>query len=61
MKQKWNDEDRQRFADGDRLKAKTIPPADKPGTTVDDWSFLFEDDTPLECGLENPENCEACQ
>ena len=21
----------------------------------------FEDDTPLECGLEDPEECEACQ
>ena len=21
----------------------------------------FEDDTPIECGLENPEICESCQ
>ena len=21
----------------------------------------FQDDTPLECGLENPEECESCQ
>lgn len=22
---------------------------------------VFEDDTPLECGIENPETCESCQ
>jgi hypothetical protein len=24
------------------------------------FGYLFDDDTPLECGIENPEICESC-
>lgn len=33
-------------------------PADPP---PDDDESMFDDDTPLACGLENPEVCESCQ
>lgn len=32
-----------------------------PGLSDPPLSNPFEDDTPLECGLENPETCESCE
>lgn len=62
---RWSEADRRRFADGDRLRAKTIPVADKPAPTVDEWEGFTDgvlgDDTPLACGIENPESCEVCE
>ena len=30
-------------------------------TAIDSTMDMFADDTPLECGLENPDICESCQ
>ena len=37
---------------GYRAKVKAIDP---------NGANMFTDDTPLECGIENPEVCESCQ
>jgi hypothetical protein len=34
---RWDDEDRQRFADGDRLKARTVPKKRFDGPDVEEW------------------------
>lgn len=40
--------------------AKTQMQAAK--TQIDqEFGDLFDDDTPLACGIENPEHCESCQ
>jgi hypothetical protein len=33
----WDDEDRRRFADGDRLKARTVPAKRWDGPDVEEW------------------------
>ena len=58
---KWSEPDRQRFADRDVLKAQTVPGRRADGPQADEWDDPFLDDTPLACGIENPESCESCQ
>jgi hypothetical protein len=36
-KQRWTPEDRQRFADRDRLRASNVPPKTDPGPDPDEW------------------------
>lgn len=36
-KGKWTEQDRQRFADRDRLRAQTIPSKPKPAPEADEW------------------------
>ena len=56
----WSAEDRQRFADGDVLRASTVPSG--KAVVVDDFAAAMEelDDDLLACGVENPEVCESC-
>ena len=42
----WRDEDRQRFADGDRLRASTVPGRLKIPPAVDDWLDLRAEERP---------------
>ena len=60
-RQPWTAEDRQRFADGDVLRASTVPA--KKASVVDDFAAAMDelDDELLACGVENPEVCESCQ
>lgn len=37
LKNKWSDDDRRRFADGDRLRARAIPGKSKPGPSQHEW------------------------
>lgn len=59
----WSAKDRQAFADGNILKASTVPGKKADGPSVDDWDDDWGDDAdiPLACGIENPETCESCQ
>ena len=59
----WSSEDRQRFADRDVLKARTVPAKRREGPSVEEWDALIDDDEELVpfCDLENPESCESCQ
>ena len=61
MGRPWSDLDRERFAERNILKASTVPAKRHDGPDVDEWDDPFDDDTPLVCGLENPETCESCQ
>ena len=56
----WSAEDRQRFADGDVLRASTVP--SRKAVVVDDFAAAMDelDDDLLACGVENPEVCESC-
>ena len=56
----WSVEDRQRFADGDVLRASTVPSG--KAVVVDDFAAAMDelDDGLLACGVENPEVCESC-
>lgn len=56
----WSVEDRQRFADGDVLRASTVPV--RKSVVVDDFAAAMDelDDGLLVCGVENPEVCESC-
>ena len=38
MKRRWSDEDRQRFGDGDRLRASSVPGRRKTGPSADEWA-----------------------
>ena len=60
-RQPWTTEDRQRFADGDVLRASTVPAG--KSVVVDDFAAAMDelDDEVLACGVENPEVCESCQ
>jgi len=63
MSDKWTDEDRQRFADRNILKAQTVPKKVRVYPEVDEWDEDWFTDEELEapsCDLENPEECEAC-
>ena len=42
-KGRWGNDDRQRFADRDRLRAQTIPSKRKPEPTVDEWAWEMEE------------------
>ena len=42
----WSDADRRRYAEGDRLRASTVPSRRGPGPSADEWCD-DEDDTPL--------------
>jgi hypothetical protein len=56
----WSVEDRQRFADGDVLRASTVPV--RKSVVVDDFAAAMDelDEGLLVCGVENPEVCESC-
>ena len=63
----WSQDDKQRFADGDVLKASTMPGKRPTGPSADEWGddWELETDTPIvpqgeACDLENPEACEVC-
>ena len=60
----WTKLDRQKFADGDILKASSVPGKRPVGPSVDDWDTDWGDgaDEPVvaSCDLENPESCDAC-
>lgn len=58
---RWSRDDRQRFADGDVLKASTVPGKRVEGPDASEWDDLFDDDEPLACGIENPDYCDTCQ
>jgi len=63
MSEKWSDEDRQRFADRNVLKARTVPSKRAPKPEPDEWDEDWFTDEELEapsCDLENPTECEAC-
>ena len=66
-RQPWTTEDRQRFADGNVLRASTVPagkvPHGRRADVVDDFAAAMDelDDELLACGVENPEVCESCQ
>lgn len=34
---KWSQADRQRFSDGDRLRALAVPARRRPGPSADEW------------------------
>ena len=57
----WSAEDRQRFADGDVLRASTVPSG--KSVVADDFAAAMDEfeDGLLACGVENPEVCESCQ
>ena len=63
----WSASDRQRFADGNILKASAVPGQRTAGPTVDDWGDVdgWGDDADIpvvaSCDLENPESCDSCQ
>ena len=63
----WSAEDCQAFADGNILKASTVPGKQAGGPSVDAWGddrghdWGDDADVPLVCGVENPETCESCQ
>lgn len=74
-RQPWTTEDRQRFADGDVLRASTVRagrgssggpagkvPHGRRAGVVDDFAAAMDelDDELLACGVENPEVCESC-
>lgn len=40
----WDDDDRQRFADRDILRAQTIPSKRDEGPSADEWDDLDTDD-----------------
>ena len=46
MRAAWSDADRRRYAEGDRLRASTVPSRRGPGPSADEWCD-DEDDTPL--------------
>ena len=56
----WSAEDRQRFADGDVLRASTVPA--RKGVVVDDFAAAMDElgEGSLACGVENPEVCDSC-
>ena len=60
----WTKLDRQKFADGDILKASSVPGKRPVGPSVDDWGEDWGDDADepvvASCDLENPESCDAC-
>lgn len=65
----WSATDKQSFADGDVLKAKTVPVKRDGGPQVDEWDDghdwgvwadeWLDADAGL-CDLADPETCEAC-
>ena len=61
MTKQWSNDDRQRFADGDVLKASSIPSKRSVGPPVDDWGDDADEPILGFCDLENPESCESCQ
>ena len=36
---RWSKEDRRRFADGNRLRASSIPGKRRPGPSADEWDL----------------------
>jgi len=40
----WSAADRRAFADGNRLRASTIPGRVRPGPSVDEWDFDDDED-----------------
>ena len=42
MKRPWSAQDAQRFRDGDRLRASSVPGRRDPGPSADEWNW--EDD-----------------
>jgi hypothetical protein len=45
MKRPWGDEDRQRFADRDILRARTRPGKRQPGPDASEWPVEPQDDS----------------
>lgn len=50
-KPRWSDDDRQRFRDGDILRARSIPGKRQDGPSADEW-----DDDPV---VDSPDNLNA--
>lgn len=44
LKSRWSSDDRRRFADGDRLRARKIPGKNKPGPSHDEWDYEPDSD-----------------
>lgn len=59
MKNRWSKQDRQRFADGDRLKAQAISGKRKPAPEVEEWAEEVTLPRKQRRRLVNPE-CRTC-
>ena len=51
---RWTDEDRQRFTDGDILRARSVPGKRQDGPSADEW-----DETQPTCAVDSPEQEDA--
>ena len=41
-KRRWSDDDRQRYSDGDILKARSVPAKRADGPTADEWDDMVD-------------------